>query len=175
MSWCKTKNSNKLWMLFLIYLLFCSPFFQMEDYLPKESGRYLKVILGNLNVSILDRDTKCNYKEQYEQFKLTINIIGIWDHINLIGIIIIYLHLNSTFGASKTFNLIFSATILAGLSLFMDNMILDRMYMFLVLWYYCTLTIRESILRVNGTRIKVSNFKMIIQFQRSIYYYGAFD
>ena len=59
----------------------------MEDYLPKESGRYLKVILGNLNVSILDRDTKCNYKEQYEQFKLTINIIGILDYINLIGII----------------------------------------------------------------------------------------
>ena len=59
----------------------------MEDYLPKESGRYLKVILGNLNVSILDRDTKCNYKEQYEQFKLTINIIGIWFYINLIRII----------------------------------------------------------------------------------------
>ena len=69
------------------YLQRCSPLFQMEDYLPKESGRYLKVILGNLNVSILDRDTKCNYKEQYEQFKLTINIIGIWDDINLKGII----------------------------------------------------------------------------------------
>ena len=63
----------------------------MEDYLPKESGRYLKVILGNLNVSILDRDTKCNYKEQYEQFKLTINIIGIWDYINLKGIIFLTL------------------------------------------------------------------------------------
>ena len=49
----------------------------MEDYLPQESGRYLKVILGSLNVSILDKDAKSNYKEQYEQFKLTINIIGI--------------------------------------------------------------------------------------------------
>ena len=48
----------------------------MEDYLPQESGRYLKVILGSLNVSILDKDAKSNYKEQYEQFKLTINIIG---------------------------------------------------------------------------------------------------
>ena len=49
----------------------------MEDHLPRESGRYLKVILGSLNVSILDKDAKCHYKEQYEQFKLTINIIGI--------------------------------------------------------------------------------------------------
>ena len=50
----------------------------MEDYLPQESGRYLKVILGSLNVSILDKDAKSNYKEQYEQFKLTINIIGMY-------------------------------------------------------------------------------------------------
>ena len=48
----------------------------MQDYLPQESGRYLKVILGSLNVSILDKDAKSNYKEQYEQFKLTVNIIG---------------------------------------------------------------------------------------------------
>jgi hypothetical protein len=48
----------------------------MEDFLPRESGRYLKTVLGNLNVSILDKDTKYNYKEQYEQFKLTVNIVG---------------------------------------------------------------------------------------------------
>jgi len=94
---------------------------QMEDYLPQESGRYLKVILGNLNVSIIDKDAKSNYKEQYEQFKLTVNII---------------------------------ATITATVSLFVENIVLDRLYLFLVLWYYCTLTIRESILRVNGSRIK---------------------
>ena len=52
----------------------------------------------------------------------------------------------------------------------MDNIMLDRMYMFLTLWYYCTLTIRESILRVNGTRIKVGDLKMNIQFQLSIYF-----
>ena len=32
--------------------------------------------------------------------------------------------------------------------------ILDLIFMFLLVWYYCTLTIRESILRVNGSRIK---------------------
>jgi len=26
--------------------------------------------------------------------------------------------------------------------------------MFLLVWYYCTLTIRESILKVNGSRVK---------------------
>lgn len=32
--------------------------------------------------------------------------------------------------------------------------ILDLAFVFLMVWYYCTLTIRESILRVNGSRIK---------------------
>ena len=48
----------------------------MEQHLPKESGKYLKLILGNVNVSILDQKTRYDYKDQYEQFKLTINIIG---------------------------------------------------------------------------------------------------
>ena len=50
--------------------------FQMEDYLPRNSGRYLKIILGNVNVSILDKDAKYQYKEEYEQFKLSIMLIG---------------------------------------------------------------------------------------------------
>ncbi|CAH1961145.1 unnamed protein product [Acanthoscelides obtectus] len=31
---------------------------------------------------------------------------------------------------------------------------LELSYIFLLVWYYCTLTIRESILKVNGSRIK---------------------
>jgi len=31
---------------------------------------------------------------------------------------------------------------------------LELSFMFLLVWYYCTLTIRESILKVNGSRIK---------------------
>lgn len=31
---------------------------------------------------------------------------------------------------------------------------LELIYIFLLVWYYCTLTIRESILKVNGSRIK---------------------
>ena len=51
---------------------------------------------------------------------------------------------------------LFSGNIIACLGLASENRILDVCYMFLILWYYCTLTIRESILRVNGTRIRVS-------------------
>lgn len=32
--------------------------------------------------------------------------------------------------------------------------VLDLVFVFLMVWYYCTLTIRESILKVNGSRIK---------------------
>lgn len=32
--------------------------------------------------------------------------------------------------------------------------VLELMFIFLLVWYYCTLTIREAILKVNGSRIK---------------------
>ena len=49
---------------------------QMKSTLPQPSGRYLAVVLGNVNVSILDKTDKFKYKDQYEQFKLIVNIIG---------------------------------------------------------------------------------------------------
>jgi len=94
---------------------------QMEQHLPKESGKYLKLILGNVNVSILDQKTRYDYKDQYEQFKLILNIIGFF---------------------------------LSVLCIYFQHRILDVVFIFLILWYYCTLTIRESILRVNGSRIR---------------------
>jgi len=94
---------------------------QMKSTLPQPSGRYLAVVLGNVNVSILDKTDKFKYKDQYEQFKLIVNIIG---------------------GA------------LALINWYLNFRALDLVLFFLVVWYYCTLTIRESILRVNGSRIK---------------------
>jgi len=94
---------------------------QMKNTLPKPSGKYLKVILGNVNVSILDKTEKFQYKDQYEQFKLIVNLIG---------------------GTLALFNW------------YLNIRALDLVSFFLVVWYYCTLTIRESILRVNGSRIK---------------------
>jgi len=94
---------------------------QMQEVLPRKSGRYLRAVIGNVDCNILDRKEKYQYKEQYEQFKLIVNMIG--------GILAI---------ACYFFNYLF----------------LDKIVMFQIVWYYCTLTIRESILIVNGSRIK---------------------
>lgn len=48
----------------------------MEDSLPRPSGRYLNIILGSINVSILDKKAKYDYKDQYERFKLIVNLVG---------------------------------------------------------------------------------------------------
>ena len=94
---------------------------QMQTELPTKSGRYLRGIIGNVDCSILDKNEKYQYKEQYEQFKLIVNLIG---------------------------------GILASTNYFLNFRVLDLVIMFLIVWYYCTLTIRESILIVNGSRIK---------------------
>ena len=47
--------------------------------------------------------------------------------------------------------------ILALTNYFLNFRVLDLVIMFLIVWYYCTLTVRESILIVNGSRIKVSS------------------
>ncbi|XP_061399051.1 transmembrane protein 120 homolog [Musca vetustissima] len=94
---------------------------EIEQSLPTKSGRYLRIILGDVNVSILNRNDKVRYKDEYEKFKLILNVIGL---------------------------------LLAFLNLIFNYRALELSYIFLLVWYYCTLTIRESILKVNGSRIK---------------------
>lgn len=94
---------------------------EMEQSLPKQNGLYLKIILGNVNVSILNKNDKFRYKDEYEKFKLILSMIGF---------------------------------ILSVVNLFTNFRALELSFMFLLVWYYCTLTIRESILKVNGSRIK---------------------
>ena len=36
------------------------------------------------------------------------------------------------------------------------NRVTDAAFQFLLVWYYCTLTIREHILKVNGSRLVLS-------------------
>lgn len=43
---------------------------------------------------------------------------------------------------------------MSSLNLLINYRALELAFMFLLVWYYCTLTIRESILKVNGSRIK---------------------
>lgn len=94
---------------------------EIEHCLPKQNGLYLKIILGNVNVSILNRNDKFRYKDEYEKFKLVLSIIGF---------------------------------ALSVVNLCTNIRVLELSFMFLLVWYYCTLTIRESILKVNGSRIK---------------------
>ncbi|KAF4520136.1 hypothetical protein B566_EDAN010292 [Ephemera danica] len=95
--------------------------YEMEESLPKSNSTYLKIILGNVNVSILNRDSKFKYKDEYEKFKLILSVIGF---------------------------------VMSVLNLLTKIRALELAFMFLLVWYYCTLTIRESILKVNGSKIK---------------------
>lgn len=81
---------------------------------------YLKIIIGSVCVSILNKEEKWSYKEEYEKFKYVITIILLC---------------------------------ISFLLIFVDNFrVLDAIFNFLLVWYYCTLTIREAILVVNGSR-----------------------
>uniref|UniRef100_A0A8C4WT69 Transmembrane protein 120A n=1 Tax=Gopherus evgoodei TaxID=1825980 RepID=A0A8C4WT69_9SAUR len=52
-----------------------SIFFEMEAYLPKKNGLYLSLVLGNVNVTLLSKQAKFAYKDEYEKFKLYLTII----------------------------------------------------------------------------------------------------
>lgn len=93
---------------------------RFRDTLPSNGELYLRIILGSLNVNLIEKDARLKYKEEYERFKLILNLI------------------------------IF---ILSFITLFVDYKAVDAVLQFLLVWYHCTLTIRESILIVNGSRI----------------------
>uniref|UniRef100_A0A8C6MIV0 Transmembrane protein 120Aa n=1 Tax=Nothobranchius furzeri TaxID=105023 RepID=A0A8C6MIV0_NOTFU len=97
-------------------------FFEMEAFLPKKNGLYLSLVLGNINVTLLNKQAKFAYKDEYEKFKLVLTVI--------------------LFVFSFMCRFLFSYRVL------------DALFNFLLVWYYCTLTIRESILISNGSRIK---------------------
>ncbi|VDP24695.1 unnamed protein product [Soboliphyme baturini] len=95
------------------------------SYFPNKSGEpfnfsvYLKIILGDVDVSILDRSAKFRYKDEYEKFKFWLTFISM-----LLALAAYFCHLR----------------------------VIDAVFIFFLVWYYCTLTIRESILRCNGSR-----------------------
>uniref|UniRef100_A0A3P9M401 Transmembrane protein 120A n=1 Tax=Oryzias latipes TaxID=8090 RepID=A0A3P9M401_ORYLA len=97
-------------------------FFEMEAFLPKKNGLYLSLVLGNVNVTLLNKQAKFAYKDEYEKFKLILTVI--------------------------LFMFSFTCCFL------LSYRVLDALFNFLLVWYYCTLTIRESILISNGSRIK---------------------
>ncbi|XP_043571676.1 transmembrane protein 120B isoform X5 [Chiloscyllium plagiosum] len=82
---------------------------------------YLNLVLGNVNVTLLSKQAKFAYKDEYEKFKLYLTIILLLGAISC---------------------------------MFLLNRVIDEIFNFLLVWYYCTLTIRESVLISNGSRIK---------------------
>uniref|UniRef100_A0A1A8MAQ7 Transmembrane protein 120A n=1 Tax=Nothobranchius pienaari TaxID=704102 RepID=A0A1A8MAQ7_9TELE len=50
-------------------------FFEMEAFLPKKNGLYLNLVLGNINVTLLNKQAKFAYKDEYEKFKLVLTVI----------------------------------------------------------------------------------------------------
>ncbi|XP_043924543.1 transmembrane protein 120B isoform X3 [Protopterus annectens] len=96
-------------------------FFDMEAYLPKNNGLYLKLVLGNVNVTLLSNQAKFAYKDEYEKFKLYLTIILLLCAVSCM--------------------------------FFLNYRVTDEIFNFLLVWYYCTLTIRESILISNGSRL----------------------
>ncbi|KAF7277052.1 hypothetical protein GWI33_009495 [Rhynchophorus ferrugineus] len=93
----------------------------MEETLPKSGSKYLRVILGNIDVSFLSQEAKFKYKDDFEKFKLICHVIGL---------------------------------VLLFLIVFKSYKIFEMVYFFFLVWYYCTVSIRESILRTNGSKIK---------------------
>lgn len=93
---------------------------RFRDTLPKKGELYLRIILGSLNVNLIEKDFRLKYKEEYERFKLILNLIIFF---------------------------------LSFITLFINYKALDAALQFLLVWYHCTLTIRESILIANGSRI----------------------
>lgn len=100
---------------------------RISNTLPNKD-RYLKVILGGVDVSILNKADKWTYKQEYEKFKFIVTCIS------LVSSLVIW-SLTSRFRA------------------------FDALFHFLLVWYYCTLTIRESILIANGSNINCETFQ----------------
>uniref|UniRef100_A0A3B3V954 Transmembrane protein 120Ab n=1 Tax=Poecilia latipinna TaxID=48699 RepID=A0A3B3V954_9TELE len=83
---------------------------------------YLSLVLGNVNVTLLSKQSKFAYKDEYEKFKLCLTVILL-----LLSFVCLF---------------------------FVSYRFLDAIFNFLLVWFYGTLTIRESVLITNGSRIK---------------------
>lgn len=94
---------------------------EVETRLPGNNGFYLRLIVGDLNLTLPTSELKRKYKESYEKWKMWCTL---------------------TIFAFSLFNLFF------------HHRFTDALHSFLLLWFYCTLTVRESILIVNGSRIR---------------------
>ncbi|XP_047683536.1 transmembrane protein 120B isoform X1 [Prionailurus viverrinus] len=109
-------------------------FFDMEAYLPKKNGLYLNLVLGNVNVTLLSNQANCvTFSGGVYQFRFA------------------YKDEYEKFKLYLTIILLLGAV---ACRFVLHYRVTDEVFNFLLVWYYCTLTIRESILISNGSRIK---------------------
>ncbi|XP_072024819.1 transmembrane protein 120B-like [Amphiura filiformis] len=102
---------------------------EVFDSLPRTGGALLHVIVGKVSVSLLSKAERWDYKEDYEHFKFYMTIICL-----LLAIFNTFLLQSSTSEILIRF--------------------FDAIMHFLLVWWYCTLVLRESILAHNGSRIR---------------------
>ncbi|XP_044897748.1 transmembrane protein 120B isoform X1 [Felis catus] len=109
-------------------------FFDMEAYLPKKNGLYLNLVLGNVNVTLLSNQANCvTFSGGVYQCRFA------------------YKDEYEKFKLYLTIILLLGAV---ACRFVLHYRVTDEVFNFLLVWYYCTLTIRESILISNGSRIK---------------------
>lgn len=89
------------------------------------------------------------YKDEYEKFKLVLSFIGLI--LSVLNLIVVWRWVENLGSWCALMRLELPIVQLCVFVLFRP---LELAFMFLLVWYYCTLTIRESILKVNGSRIK---------------------
>ncbi|KAL3307711.1 hypothetical protein Ciccas_013770, partial [Cichlidogyrus casuarinus] len=84
--------------------------------------RYLRTVIGDVNLSLTTKQDKYAYKHDYERFKIFVSGVLAFMSFAILQI--------------------------------KQTRVLDSLYHFILVWFYCTLTIRERILIINGSRIK---------------------
>ncbi|XP_033107863.1 transmembrane protein 120A-like isoform X1 [Anneissia japonica] len=127
---------------------------EVTESLPKPNSTFLSVILGRVSVSLLTRADRLSYKEEYERFKLNLSLITQIFAILLYGFIELRLNYKEQYEIFKLY-LSLIVFVVSLLQSFVSGIrFIDAIFHFLLVWYYCTLVIRESILRHNGSRIK---------------------
>ncbi|XP_030191844.1 transmembrane protein 120B isoform X3 [Lynx canadensis] len=109
-------------------------FFDMEAYLPKKNGLYLNLVLGNVNVTLLSNQANC------------VTFCG--------GVYQCRFAYKDEYEKFKLYLTIILLLGAVACRFVLHYRVTDEVFNFLLVWYYCTLTIRESILISNGSRIK---------------------
>lgn len=113
---------------------------EIKDKMPKGNNFYLSLIVGSeLNVVLPGNKARRLYKIEYEKFKFNINVIMM-----VYTLFLLYLNNSLDSDENSRQSIYFKPIFLT----------LIRLDCYLALWYYCTLTVRESILIANGSKIK---------------------